>query len=173
MARFSEMERVEVWDRWEAGDANRLIGRDLGRSAASIRVFVESWGGVRPQPRTRSPRHLSLLEREEISRGVAAGMRADGQDLEPVDILGRERCDNRTRWTRQPSSPTTYGREAHTKREMSRARPRKERGRRRASTVWKKASARSAMTWVVRRLDSDVSNRGDGASNGTVATASS
>ena len=74
MVRFSEMERVEVWDRWEAGDANRLIGRDLGRSAASIRVFVESWGGVRPQPRTRSPRHLSLTEREEISRGVAAGV---------------------------------------------------------------------------------------------------
>ncbi len=74
MVRFTEMERVEVWDRWQAGDANRLIGRDLGRSAASIRAFVESWGGVRPQPRTRSPRHLSLTEREEISRGVAAGV---------------------------------------------------------------------------------------------------
>ncbi|MCH7583420.1 MAG: IS30 family transposase [Acidobacteria bacterium] len=67
------MERVEVWDRWQAGDANRLIGRDLGRSAASIRAFVESWGGVRPEPRRRSPWHLSLIEREEISRGVAAG----------------------------------------------------------------------------------------------------
>ena len=31
-------------------------------------------GWVRPQPRGRSPRHLSLLEREEISRGVAAGV---------------------------------------------------------------------------------------------------
>ena len=70
MVRFSEMDRVDVWDRWQAGNANRLIGRDLGRSAASIRAFVESWGGVRPQPRTRSPRHLSLTEREEISRGV-------------------------------------------------------------------------------------------------------
>ncbi len=74
MVRFTEMERVEVWDRWQAGDANRLIGRDLGRSAGSIRAFVESWGGVRPEPRTRSPRHLSLTEREEISRGVAAGV---------------------------------------------------------------------------------------------------
>ena len=46
MARFSEAERVEVWDRWQAGDANRLIGRDLGRSAASIRAFcrVVGWG---------------------------------------------------------------------------------------------------------------------------------
>ena len=73
MARFGEEERVEVWDRWQAGDANRLIGRDLGRSAASIRAFVESWGGVRPPVRRRSLRHLSLVEREEISRGVAAG----------------------------------------------------------------------------------------------------
>jgi len=73
VVRFTEEERVVVWDRWQAGDANRLIGRDLGRSAASIRAFVESWGGVRPEPRRRSLRHLSLIEREEISRGVAAG----------------------------------------------------------------------------------------------------
>ncbi len=73
MVRFTDEERVEVWDRWQAGDANRLIGRDLGRSAASIRAFVESWGGVRPQPRRRSPCHLSHDEREEISRSVAAG----------------------------------------------------------------------------------------------------
>jgi len=73
VVRFTEVERIVVWDRWQAGDAYRLIGRDLGRSAASIRAFVESWGGVRPEPRSRSERHLSLQEREEISRGVAAG----------------------------------------------------------------------------------------------------
>ena len=73
VVRFSEAEVVEVWDRWQAGDGYRLIGRDLGRSAASIRGFVESWGGVRPEPRRRSERHLSFDEREEISRGVAAG----------------------------------------------------------------------------------------------------
>ena len=71
--RFSEVEVVEVWDRWQAGESNRSIGRDLGRSAASIRAFVESWGGVRPPARRRSSRHLTLTEREEISRGVAAG----------------------------------------------------------------------------------------------------
>jgi len=73
VVRFSEAERVEVWDRWQAGDANRLIGRDLGCSAGSIRAFVESWGGVRPRVRRRAGRHLSLMEREEISRCVAAG----------------------------------------------------------------------------------------------------
>ena len=73
MGRFSEAERVEVWDRWQAGETTRSIGRRLGRSGASIRAFVESTGGVRPHRRRRSARHLSLLEREEISRGVATG----------------------------------------------------------------------------------------------------
>jgi hypothetical protein len=73
VVRFTDAEVIEVWDRWQAGEANRLIGRDLGRSAGSIRAFVESWGGVRPAPRRRSERHLSLDEREEISRSVVAG----------------------------------------------------------------------------------------------------
>ena len=73
MALFTELERVEVWDRRQAGESNRSIGRRLGRSAGSIRAFVEASGGVRPAGRHRSVRHLSLVEREEISRGVAAG----------------------------------------------------------------------------------------------------
>ena len=73
MPRFTEVEVVEVWERRQAGESNRLIGRRLGRSAGSIRAFVESFGGVRPEPRRRSLRHLSLTEREEISRGIAAG----------------------------------------------------------------------------------------------------
>ncbi len=73
MRLFTEAERVEVWERRGAGEGNRSIGRRLGRSAGSIRAFVESSGGVRPAVRRRSSRHLSLYEREEISRGVAAG----------------------------------------------------------------------------------------------------
>ena len=73
MPRFTEVEVVEVWERRQAGESNRLIGRRSGRSAGSIRAFVESSGGVRPPVRCRSSHHLSLTEREEISRGVAAG----------------------------------------------------------------------------------------------------
>ncbi len=73
MAVFTELERVEVWDRRQAGESNRSIGRRLGRSAGSIRAMVESSGGVRPAVRQRSVRHCRLVEREEISRGVAAG----------------------------------------------------------------------------------------------------
>jgi hypothetical protein len=71
--RFSEAEIVEVWERRAAGELNRSIGRQLGRSGASIRALVEASGGVRPVRRVRASGHLSLGEREEISRGVAAG----------------------------------------------------------------------------------------------------
>ena len=62
-----------MWDRRLAGESNRAIGRRLVRSAASIRAFVESSGGVRLPVRHRSIRQLSLVERKDFSREVAAG----------------------------------------------------------------------------------------------------
>ena len=40
VARFSEEERVEVWDRWQAGDANRLIAYLVRRG-----LLVGNFGG--------------------------------------------------------------------------------------------------------------------------------
>ncbi len=71
--RFTELEKAEVWDRWRGGEAMRSIARRLGRESSSVRTLIEDTGGVRPLPRRRSSRCLSLTEREEISRGVAAG----------------------------------------------------------------------------------------------------
>jgi IS30 family transposase len=71
--RFTESEKAEVWDRWQGGEAMRSIARRLGRESSSVRTMIEDTGGVRPAPRRRSVRCLSLTEREEISRGVAAG----------------------------------------------------------------------------------------------------
>ncbi len=71
--RFTESEKAGVWDRWQGGEAMRLIARRLGRESSSVRTLIEDTGGVRPARRRRSARCLSLTEREEISRGVAAG----------------------------------------------------------------------------------------------------
>ena len=71
--RFTEAEVAEVWERRKAGELTRSIARRLGRNGSSIRRLFEDAGGVRPAPRRRAERHLTLLEREEISRGVAAG----------------------------------------------------------------------------------------------------
>ena len=73
MRRFTEAEIVEVWDRRQAGELTGSIARRLGRHGSSIRRVFEDAGGVRPARRHRPTRHLSLVEREEISRGIAGG----------------------------------------------------------------------------------------------------
>jgi len=71
---FTAAESAEVWDRWQRGDGLSLIGRVIGRPASVIFEHMRRHGGIRPAPRRRSRRALSLAEREEISRGVAVGL---------------------------------------------------------------------------------------------------
>ncbi|MCH8130441.1 MAG: helix-turn-helix domain-containing protein, partial [Acidobacteria bacterium] len=74
MRRLSESEKFEIWDRFEAGESLRSISRRLGRPPSTIRTHVVSGGFRRPLPAAEwSPVRLSLSEREEISRGLAAG----------------------------------------------------------------------------------------------------
>ncbi|MEA2000578.1 MAG: IS30 family transposase [Actinomycetota bacterium] len=74
MRQWSESERAEVWDRWEAGESQRSISRAVGRHPGSVRRLLVASGWRRPVPeREWSPLRLSLGEREEISRGLAAG----------------------------------------------------------------------------------------------------
>ena len=71
---FTAAQSAEVWDRWQRGDGLKLIGRVFGRTSSSIFAHLKPHGGIRPVPRRRSRRVLSMDEREEISRGVAAGV---------------------------------------------------------------------------------------------------
>jgi IS30 family transposase len=71
---FTAAESGEVWDRWQRGEGLRLIGRVFGRTSSAIFAHLKPHGGIRPVPRRRSRRVLSLDDREEISRGVAAGV---------------------------------------------------------------------------------------------------
>ncbi len=71
--RFSAGESAEIWDRWQRGEALKLIGRVFGKNSSSIFAHLRPYGGIRPAPRRRAPRVLSLAEREEISRGLARG----------------------------------------------------------------------------------------------------
>ena len=71
---FTAAESAEVWDRWQRGEGLRLIGRVFDRSSGAIFQHLKPHGGIRPAPRRRSHRVLSLDDREEISRGVAAGV---------------------------------------------------------------------------------------------------
>jgi IS30 family transposase len=69
---WSAVERIEMWRRYKAGESIRSIGLALGRKSGTIFAELVPSGGIVLQ-RQRSARVLSLAEREEISRGLAAG----------------------------------------------------------------------------------------------------
>ena len=69
---FTTAERTEMWDRWQRGESLRAIGRAFGKPSSSIYFQISPLGGIRPPPRRRSRLALTLLEREEISRGIVA-----------------------------------------------------------------------------------------------------
>lgn len=71
--KFSGAHKKELWKRWRQGESISEIARALERKPGTIHCLVSASGGIEPRPRRRSPRTLSLSEREEISRGIAAG----------------------------------------------------------------------------------------------------
>ena len=70
---LSALQKVELWERWKSGQSISDIGRALGKFPASIHRILSVDGGFVPATRRRSRLALSLAEREEISRGIAAG----------------------------------------------------------------------------------------------------
>jgi len=70
---YTEADKALMWDRWQRGDTLHEIARLFDRHHSSVRGILERSGGIRPPQRRRSSRSLTLAEREEISRGIAAG----------------------------------------------------------------------------------------------------
>src|SRR3989442_11526192 len=72
--RFTPKQKAELWDRWRNGQCIADIARALERRNKSgvYRVLALN-GGISPAARRRATVALRLEEREEISRGIAAG----------------------------------------------------------------------------------------------------
>jgi len=70
---YTQAQKSLMWDRWQAGDSTYEIARLFDRGHSSVQGVLAETGGVRPRSRRRSPRALSLPEREDISRGIVAG----------------------------------------------------------------------------------------------------
>ncbi len=70
---LSAAELDVLWSRWGQGETAVQISAVLGCHKCTVTWYVSRAGGVRPRERRRAARHLTLEEREEISRGVAQG----------------------------------------------------------------------------------------------------
>ncbi|HYW76120.1 MAG TPA: IS30 family transposase [Gammaproteobacteria bacterium] len=70
---YTDSQKALMWDRWQQGESLHQIAQSFDRGHSSIQRILAETGGIRPPLRRRSPRALSLAEREEISRGLAQG----------------------------------------------------------------------------------------------------
>jgi IS30 family transposase len=72
--RFTAHQKAELWERWKRGQCVADIARALGRRNKSgvYRILAQD-GGIARLARRRAAGALRLEEREEISRGIAAG----------------------------------------------------------------------------------------------------
>ena len=71
---YTDSDKALMWDRWQAGDSLHEIAGLFNRHHSSIRGIFKGVGGMRPPTRQRASRSLTLTEREEISRGIVAGL---------------------------------------------------------------------------------------------------
>jgi len=75
---YTESQKSQMWDRWQRGESLHQIAQLFDRYHSSVRGILAASGGIRPRPRCRSLRTLSLAEREEISRGLVVGQSIRG-----------------------------------------------------------------------------------------------
>ncbi len=90
----------QVWEMWKAGHSISDIGREVGSPPGSVFSILLPLGGIYQPPQRRRPGCLTLSEREEISRGLAAGesYRVIGARLNrPASTVSREVARNRGR----------------------------------------------------------------------------
>lgn len=65
--------KKELWERWRAGQSISDIARALQKAPGSIHGMIEATGGFSPPEQRGRGCALTRAEREEISRGLAAG----------------------------------------------------------------------------------------------------
>ena len=70
---YTESQKALMWERWQKGDSLQQIAQLFDRNHTSVQGILVRTGGIRPAPRHRSTLALTLAEREEVSRAVAAG----------------------------------------------------------------------------------------------------
>ena len=80
---LTEQDKAAIWAGSKAGVPLGTVARRLGRSPGTVHHYMALTGGMRPRSRRAREGQLTLVEREELSRGLAAGrsLRAIAREL--------------------------------------------------------------------------------------------
>src|SRR5512141_2276876 len=70
---YSVRHKARMCERWLKDDSLQQIAQLFDRTHSSVQGILVRTGGIRPAPRHRSTLALTLTEREEVSRALAAG----------------------------------------------------------------------------------------------------
>lgn len=69
---MNDSKKEVIWNEWENGIPMIQISRDINKPPATVFSYLRYHGGIQPRQRHRALKALSLKEREEISRDLAA-----------------------------------------------------------------------------------------------------
>jgi len=69
---MSAQKKAVIWGEWKKGSPMIQIARAIKKPPATVFSYLRYHGGIQPRQRARCLSSLSLEEREEISRGLAA-----------------------------------------------------------------------------------------------------
>jgi IS30 family transposase len=72
-SKLTDADKALIEELWSLGLPQRAIGREVKRSPTTVRGYLKVLRRPAAPVRKRSPMHLSTAEREDISRGLAAG----------------------------------------------------------------------------------------------------
>jgi len=71
---FTQAEKELVFDLWKQGTGFSDIGKVLNAAPGTVFTALRQSGGIKPEPRKRNAKHLTLEEREEIRVALSAKM---------------------------------------------------------------------------------------------------
>ncbi len=71
---YTAQQRALMWERYQKGSSLNDIARLFERHHSSVSRIIGEHGGIRPTDKKRAKNHLTLDEREEISRGISASL---------------------------------------------------------------------------------------------------
>lgn len=97
---FTPDEKELIFNLWKQGTGFSDIGKILDAAPGTVFTALRESGGIKPEPRTRNPKHLTAAEREEIRVALSANMsiRAIAKMLDrSPSTISREIARNRGR----------------------------------------------------------------------------